>query len=172
MKVNVKVNGYNQLKFAASSLQDQIERGAMRESITKAARLVTAAAKRNAPKGATGLLKKSIRQKVTTTARKAVLVLIGPSKRVTGQYDLAGTGNIITVRPVNYAHLVEMGSATRGSYGRKGVKVSASSRPQPFMRPAFESTKFVAMAQYKAGMVPAIQNAARRIKKRTLKNLT
>ncbi len=172
MKVRVKVTGYNQLKFAAASLQDQIERGAMRESLTKAARMVTAAAKRNAPKGATGLLKKSIRQKIVTTPRKVVVAFIGPSNNVSGQVDLFGNGHIVTVRPVKYAHLVEGGSASRGSYGRKGAKVTPGNAPRPFMRPTFESTKFVAQMKYKEGMIPAIQTAARRIKKRTLKSLT
>jgi len=172
MKVSAKITGFKQLKLAAVDLQSQIERGAMRDALTKAARLITAAIRRNAPKGATGLLKKSIRQKVVTSARGNVRAYIGPSNNVSGQADLLGNGHIVTVRPVKYAHLVEFGTKSRGSYGRKGEKVTPGNAPRPFMRPAYEQTKAATVIAYKDGLVPGIERAARKIKKRTLKSLT
>lgn len=158
MKTTVKVTGYQQIKLNVIELEKRIERGAMRESITKAARLTTAAAKRNAPVGRTGLLKKSIKQKVSTSKKKGVVtVVIGASRKTQGQYDF-GNGDIQTVRPSRYAHLVEMGTP--------------QSPPKPFLRPAIESTRQAVRSKFKAEMIPAIQKAAARIKKSQLKSLS
>ena len=171
MKVTVKVTGYKQAKLNAAELVDKIGRGAMREALTKAARLMTAAVRANAPVGATGLLKKSIRQKViTNTKRQSVAAFIGPSNNVSGQVDRFGTGNIQTVRPSKYAHLVEFGTASRGSYGRDRVTISPGNPPRPFLRPAYESTKKAAHSKYKAELGPAIEKTASKIRKRTVRN--
>jgi len=168
----IKVTGFKTIIANVKELEAKIGRGAMREAMTKAARLMTAKAKQNAPKGATGLLKKSIRQKATTSKKGVVTVYVGPSTKVSGQVDRFGTGDIKTVRPVKYAHLVEFGTAARGSYGRKGAAVSPGNPPKPFMRPAFESTKEAVGKKYKEEMIPAIQRAAARIKKRNFKSVT
>ncbi|MES2706073.1 MAG: HK97-gp10 family putative phage morphogenesis protein [Verrucomicrobiota bacterium] len=158
------VIGFQQLQLRIRALENKIQRGAMREALTKAARPVTAAAKRNAPKGLTGLLKKSIRQKISTNTRKgSVTAIIGPSKNTSGQYDLHGTGEIVTVRPHKYAHLVEFGTASRGAY-HKGVKVTPGNAPNPFMRSAWEASRAAAAARFKVEMIPAIQRAAARVR--------
>lgn len=167
----IKVTGFKTIVANAKDLEGKLQRGTIREALTKAARLMTAKAKQNAPVGATGLLKKSIRQKVVTSKRGAVTAFVGPSTKVSGQVDRFGTGNIQTVRPVKYAHLVEFGSAARGSYGRKGQKVTPGNPPKPFMRPAFESTKESAAKKYKDELVPGLQRTAVRIRKRHFKTV-
>lgn len=170
MKVTAKVHGFRELKLNGAELADKIGRGAMRDAMTKACRLMTAAVKAKAPVGATGLLKKSIKQKVKTNTRKQrVTAVIGPSKNTSGQVDRFGTGKIETVRPVRYAHLVEFGSAARGVYGKDGVTMTPGNPPQPFMRPAYEATKQAAHHKYKTELGPGIQKAAAKLRKRKVR---
>jgi HK97 gp10 family phage protein len=170
MKFNTRVTGAREAEAAVKELSDKIGRGAMRDSLTKAARIMTAAVKRGAPTGATGLLKKSIKQKVVTNTRKQmVTAYVGPSNNVTGQVDRFGNGNITTVRPAKYAHLVEYGTASRGGYGRKGEIVTPGNPPRPFMRTAYASTKTTTLDKYKSELGPAIEKTAAKIRKRKVR---
>lgn len=165
MRVTARVNGFREVELNIAELQQKLARGAMRGAITKAARLVTAKAKALAPVS-TGLLKKSIRQKVITDTKKnLVTVIIGPSNNVVGQVDRLGNGAITIARPAKYAHLVEFGTAARGSFGRDSVIIEPGNAPQPFMRPAWEATRDTAAEKYKAELAPEIQKAAARIHK-------
>lgn len=165
MRVTAKVNGFREVELNIAELQQKLARGGMRGAITKAARLVTAKAKALAPVS-TGLLKKSIRQKVITNTKKNnVTVVIGPSNNVVGQVDRLGNGVITTARPAKYGHLVEYGTAGRGSYGREGVIIEPGNPPQPFMRPAWEATRDAAAEKYKSELAPEIQKVAARIRK-------
>ncbi len=170
MKILTKVHGFKEARLNIAELEEKIGRGAMRDALTKAARLVTAKAKALAPVGATGLLKKSIRQKaITNVKRQSVTVLVGPSNNVSGQVDRFGSGNIQTVRPAKYAHLVEFGTSARGVYGHEGWRMEPGNPPKPFLRPAYEQTKAAATAKYKAELGPGIEKAARKIRKRRVK---
>ena len=167
MKVTSTVTGARQARVNVAELTDKLARGAMRFGLTKATRVVTAKVKSLAPVGATGLLKKSIRNKVKTNVKKqSVVAFVGPSNNVSGQVDRFGNGNIETVRPVKYAHLVEFGTVSRGVYGRKGVTVSPGNPPHPFMRPAFEATKGEAVTIYKNELRTGIAKTAATIRKR------
>lgn len=169
MRVTAKVTGARQIITNGIELEKQLARGAMRDAMTKAARPMTAAVKRNAPVGRTGLLKKSIKQKVKTSRKKGmVTAVIGPSNKIKGIDPVTKK----EVRPSRYAHLVEKGSASRGVWGRKGVKVTPGSPPNPFMRTAYASTKSKVADVYKREMGPAVQRSAARLKKRALKSLT
>lgn len=160
MPASAKVTGWKELAQNVRELQDRISRGAMRTSLTKAARLTTASAKRKAPRGRTGLLKKSIRQKIVTKVKKnLVIAVIGASTRVSGVDPLTKK----TVKPARYAHLVEMGTAARGVYGRKGVSITPGNPPKPFLRPALEETKTPVKDKFRAEMKPAIEATAARI---------
>ena len=140
------ITGWDGVRVNLAELEAKIQRGAMRTAITKAGRVMLAAAKSKAPIR-TGLLKRSLRQKVKTNTKKGeVLTLIGPSRRIQGTDK---NGN--KVRPARYAHLVEFG------YGRQS--------PQPFIRPAYESSKDAALAKYRDELRPAIEQAAARIGK-------
>ena len=166
MKTTVKVEGFQVAKLNVSALEKQITRGAQRVALTKAARVMTAAVKSKAPVGRTGLLKKSIRQKVKTNVRRAtVTAWIGPSNNVIGTDPLTGK----KIRPAKYGHLVELGTASRGVYGRKGVMMTPGNPPQPFMRPAYESNKDKVTKQYAEMIGPAIEQAAARIHRKLSK---
>jgi HK97 gp10 family phage protein len=165
--ISAKVTGAQEARAAVDELANKIGRGAMRDALTKAGRLVVAKVKTLAPVGATGLLKKSIRQKVITKPKKqSVTVLIGPANNVTGQIDRFGNGKIETVRPAKYAHLVEFGTASRGVYGKKGLTISPGNPLKPFMRPAYEQTKVAVREKYAAELGPGIEKTAAKIRKR------
>lgn len=161
MRATVKITGFKELNLNLKELEGKIQRGAMRTAMTKAARLMVAAVKRNAPVGKTGLLKKSIKQKVTTSKKGVVTARIGPSNKVSGQVTVGK--KTTTVRPAKYAHLVEFGTGSRGSYGREGVAITPGNPPRPFMRPAYESTREAATALYGKELGPAIEKTAARI---------
>ncbi len=161
MKFNVQITGYREALVNAKTLEDKIGRGASRIAMTKAARIVAAAARSNAPVRS-GLLKKSIKVKVSTKAkRNEVSARIGPSNKTVGSDPKTGK----PTRPAKYAHLVEFGTASRGVYGHKGKTVTPGNPPQPFLRPAYESTRAKATQIYGAEMGPAIEKAAARISK-------
>lgn len=161
MKITAHISGFEKAIGTMKQLADRIERGGMRESLTKAARPMTKRVKSLAPTGTTGMLKKSIRSKVVTSVRKhTVTIFIGPSRKVNMYIDRFGNGNIKAVRPANYAHLVEFGTTSRGSYGRKGVKLTSGNPPRPFIRPGYEQTKHATHAQYAKFLGVAILKAA------------
>lgn len=162
MKFDLKITGYKQAEINVKALEDRIGRGAMRGAMTKAARIVAAAARRNAPVGRTGALKKSIRAKVVTNTKKnEVVARVGPSRKAQGKDPKTG----LVTRPARYAHLVEFGTASRGVYGEKGKTVTPGSPPKPFLRPAYESTRRQAVEVYKTNLGPEIQKTAARISK-------
>ncbi len=170
MKIKTTVTGATAARANVAQLTDKLARGAMRTGMAKAARVMAAKVKSLAPVGQTGLLKKSIKSKVKTNVkRQSVIAFVGPSNKVSGQVDRFGTGDIQTVRPAKYAHLVEFGTGARGVYGQKGRTVTPGNPPRPFMRPAFESAKGEATATYKREVAAAIPKEAARLKKRALK---
>jgi HK97 gp10 family phage protein len=176
MKVTAQISGFTAAIKSMKELADKIERGGMRESLTKAARPMTARVKSLAPakragkaatadspgvNPSTGMLKKSIRQKLYTNKQKhLVTIYIGPSRNVEMWVDRFGDGNITPVRPANYAHLVEFGTASRGSYGRKGEKVSGGNPARPFLRPGYAQTKVATHQAYAKLLGEAIDKSA------------
>ena len=161
MKVTAQISGFTAAIKSMQELADKIERGGMRESLTKAARPMTARVKSLAPVGTTGMLKKSIKQKIHTSKRKKmVTVYIGSSRRTEMWIDRFGNGNITPVRPANYAHLVEFGTTSRGSYGRKGEKSQGGNPPRPFLRPGYARTKVATHQAYAKLLGEAIDKSA------------
>ena len=161
MKITPHITGFTSAIKSMQDLAQKIERGGMRESLAKAARPMTAKVKSLAPVGTTGMLKKSIKQKVVTNKRKqSVTIFIGASRKTEMWIDRFGNGNITAVRPANYSHLVEFGTTSRGSYGRKGGKSSGGNPPRPFIRPGYEHTKVKTHQQYAKLLGAAIDKAA------------
>jgi len=168
MKVKIRVAGWAKLVTDIDQLEKRIARGAMREALTKSGRIMTAEAKSKAPVGRTGLLKKSIKQKITTVQkRNSVTARIGASTVVAGTDPLTGKA----VKPSKYLHLVEFGTASRGVYGHEGWLMEPGNAPKPFMRPAFEATKKEVKDKYNAGMITGIKSAAAKIYKTSQRKL-
>lgn len=170
MRTTATISGQRGVEIAIAQISERLVRGGMRDALMKAARHVTAAAKRNAPRE-TGALRKSIRQKaLTNPKKKLVTVLVGPSRGVTAT---ASDGKLR--RPANYAHLVEYGTASRGVWGGrrkkglfgigavKGKTVTPGNPPKPFLRPAWESNKGAVLATYKAEIGNSIRRRAKQL---------
>lgn len=168
MKVKIRVAGWAKLVTDINQLEKRIARGAMREALTKSGRIMTAAAKSKAPVGRTGLLKKSIKQKITTNQkRNFVTARIGASTRVQGVDPRTGKA----VKPAKYLHLVEFGSATRGVWGHEGYVMEPGNDANPFMRQSFEATKKEVKDKYNEGMITGIKSAAAKIYKTSQRKL-
>lgn len=117
------------------SLPRKVQRRVLRPAVTKGSRVISSAAKKQIPTRTqsrkagtirTGQLRKSIGQKVKTYGNTVVGV-IGPRSG----FAIEADGRIHD--PVKIAHLVE--------YGHGGP---ASAPAHPFMRPAFQQSKWAA----------------------------
>ena len=162
MKVSVRVAGWAKVTSNIEELERRITRGSMRGALTKSGRIMAAKAKAGAPIGRTGLLKKSIKQGVKTNQKKnTVIARIGASTKVTGVDPLTGE----PVKPSKYLHLVEFGTASRGSFGKKGESITPGNPPKPFMRQAFESTKSEVRDRYFGELQSEIKKTAAKIYK-------
>lgn len=127
----------------------KVERTAKREALTKAARPMLKAAKSLAPVRDRHL-QKSLKVKISTFQRdEMIIATIGPDR----QYRATRTdeeGNPQRVRPVYYAHLLEFGTHRMPA--------------QPYMRPAFDSTKGVSLKIYAGEIKAAIKRVAKRFR--------
>lgn len=109
-----KLEGDKQLQRLFKELPKRIIKKGLRAAMNAGATPVVKAAKARAPKQS-GLLKKSMGKKVKTYPSGVVTAVIGPKRQTVGEYK--GKKRV----PGNYAHLVE--------------------KHEPFLEPAFESTK-------------------------------
>lgn len=111
MQTFAKIEGLKHAQEQFHSLSDKMQRKVLRDTMRNAGRIVVKDARRRAPRGKTGELKKSIAIKVSV--KKAIsTILIGIKRSSRARF---------------YAHLVEFGTV--------------HSPPKPFMRPAFDSGK-------------------------------
>lgn len=133
------------LSMLSASHQRKISRPAIRAASAE----VRKAAKRLAPRGDTGLLRKSIKNVVRTT-HGIVYAVIGPA---VGFKQVVNGKN---VDPANYGQLVEYGTQahTISPKGRKGTVGTLrigqkhlagevqhpGAKAKPFLRPAFDQT--------------------------------
>jgi HK97 gp10 family phage protein len=113
------------LQKKLTKLGDKVARKVTRQAVNAAATPVVKAAKANVAVDS-GLLKKSLGKKtITSKDKQFVSALVGAKKSVQGESN----GKI--QKPSRYAHLVE-----KGFIDAAGNHVP----PQPFMRPAADST--------------------------------
>jgi HK97 gp10 family phage protein len=147
--VKVQIKSMQAAFRAAAELEKRLKRGAIRIALTNAATPVLRRVKALCPVD-TGLLKKSLKRKVTTNKRRnSVSVIIGADKNVKGEK------NGKKVRPARYIHAVE-----RGHGGPHAAP------PKPFLRPAYESTHAEVQRIYAAELKPAIERRAAQLGRR------
>lgn len=161
MMLGAKMTGDKELAAKFSSLPGRLQKGALRRGVTKGARIVTKSAGGGVTKR-TGLLKKSLGQRVKTFpsgvvfgivgARRGFRVLVSEFRNRGGALGLRKTVSRSGVKfvkvvlksgrglkigqyidPAKYSHLVERGH-------RKGRGRSAA-RPRPFLDPAWKTTR-------------------------------
>lgn len=127
------------LKKLSESVSGKVVGQALRQASTP----ILGEARRLAPKGLTGLFRKSLRTGKGRVLRKyknsgTSVVFIGPSRSVFD--NNSPYSNRYRHRPSTIAHLIEFGHKNRdGSF----------TAPQPFMRPAFNSKKGEALKIFK-----------------------
>lgn len=145
-KFKIELRGVQNAIANAKEFERRLKRGSMRMALAKATSPMLAKAKSLAPRQS-GLLKKSLKKKtVTNTKTDSVTIIIGADKSVSGKYKNQER------RPARYLHLVELGHA--------------GAAPQPFLRPAYESTKGDVQATFQKEMSAAIPKVAARLNKR------
>lgn len=165
----VNVFGDVQLIEGLTRLQNKLQRKVVKDAIRRGLVPIRAKARRNAPRGDSGLLKKAIKSKVTRMLSGKVFVDPGVVS-VDGKVVKFRTKNLTKkeatrqrfeylnkeraagkriIRPAKYAHLVEFGTR----YGAKGQmttnngpkkirrRAHAATAAHPFMRPALEASR-------------------------------
>lgn len=148
-RVSVEVKGLEITIEALGKVTNAITRKYARRGVTKAASVVSKAVKSKLVVGhglETGLLKKSIGFRVYTSKDGIPGAVIGPrrgfkepvtgrkrgrARLLTKRQKAAGVAGQSLRNPIKYAHLVEFGHGGKHPAG-----------PHPFMRPAYEETKY------------------------------
>lgn len=108
LKIKAKVEGLEALQKRLTQFKQSARNRIVRPGVAKAGRILAKAAKQLAPRD-TGLLKRSIGSAVRTYKSGYVLAVIGPRRGFRQQVIRGGKPQMAD--PVNYAHLVEYGTA-------------------------------------------------------------
>ena len=122
--LKISIQGTEALAQRLLAIGDRVYRRAARRAVTKACRIVAAAAKARAPRR-TGLLRTSIGQKVVTYVAKNVVVgIVGPRRgyrrAIAVKTSKRGVARLVALKkgvagrryadPTKYSHLVEFGT--------------------------------------------------------------
>lgn len=143
----MQLEGGKALERKLAKLGDKVHRKVTRQAVNAAATPVVRAAKANVETDS-GLLKKALGKKtVTAKDKKSVAALVGARKNVQGEVN----GKVR--KPSRYAHLVE-----KGFIDQHGVHHP----PQPFLRPAIESTGEQAVSIMQTKMADGIEREAKK----------
>ena len=140
------LSGHKKLQREFRRLSGATQRRIVRRPLAAALTPITKEAKRRVPVK-TGSLKKSI-GKVVKMFRGAVWGGVGP--RADGKFtytDEQGNRHI----PANYAHLVEFGTE--------------ETRPQPFLRSAFDATRAISLRILTTGIISNLNKEIAKAKK-------
>ena len=151
MAAGIEVIGADRLPKALASLPVKMQRKAVRKALNFAATPIIKSARSLVPVD-DGDLKRSLGKKVKVAKRpeQGATLTIGPRTKYAGQTP--------GKRPASYAHLVEFGTAphqieakpvlTIGPLQIRGVVQHPGAAPRPFLRPAFEASKSVALRRF------------------------
>lgn len=168
-KFDLDLSGLDGLKTVAK------RRAVTLKGVRAAGKVVAAAARSKAPKRAAGggTLRRSIGLKAEKGKKGKTLafVVIGARKRTQKAGVKTPYGGTVTAVPAYYAHLVEKGTrphaTLKGSrLARRGKKAGGQgvartqhpgAKAQPFLRPAYESTKDAAGKAATAAIGAALQ---------------
>lgn len=121
---DVQLIGDKKLIKKLKGLSTATQKKIVRPSVTKAVRVIAKDAKGRAPKD-TGLLKKSIGQRVKTYRSGNISGIVGPRSGFKRTVEI--DGKAVIKNPTKYSHLVEFGTSRKAA--------------RPFLRPALEAKK-------------------------------
>lgn len=153
------------LDRAMKTLPTKIYNKVIGQAANAAMTPILKAARRNCP-SRYGLLRKSLgKKKINYKTDGVVVVLVGPQ---TGFKDPVTGAN-----PVKYAHLVEDGTGPHKIAAKKGVTIGPlvirgtvehpGARPQPFMRPAYDTGKRQVLPIYRKRVLAGIEREAAKL---------
>lgn len=167
--VTMKMRGGRELARALKMLPENVGKRVMRKATHAAGAEVRKAARRLAPTGDTGLLRKSMAQRTYRVKGKFLWVsVIGPRHRKT-------VVNGKAYNPGNYGHLVEFGTRPHRipktgqaflAFGNTVVSavMHPGTKPKPFMRPAYDQAGKVAISSFGRKAMQAIEKEAAKLR--------
>lgn len=158
-KMNLPPSELAKYNKATTRLVKRLKTKVVKKAVRDTIRPVVLQARAAAPKGKTGMLRKSIKSKVVAYRRNDFVDGIVGVSRIEAVID----GK--KIKPSNYAHLVEYGTGPRSVKNAKimtdgeqlfGTKV-AGARPQPFLRPTFDSNRMAMEASVRMKLKAGIE---------------
>lgn len=144
------VTGLRELDEALKNLTRSQSKSVSRQALTKSARPLLTAARAGAKKRS-GKLRKSIRISTKLNARQRRM-----------HRDLPGDVTVFVGSSAPHAHLVEFGTSRHPAGGRYKGKMHPGTRPQPFMRPAWDATKMQVLDNLREEMWASIRRQVAR----------
>lgn len=179
MTDQVEVKGLKELRYALAQLPQAVQGKALQSALAAGARPIEDSAIARAPRGKTGRLARAIystRDKLASNlVRESRIITVRSGKRV---HSVKGGGLFSSLRDAFYWKFIEFGRGTvtkkgKGSLGTPqsgffGKRVQAYPA-HPFMRPAFQSEKFVALELIRQKLARNILAAGKRLYRKALK---
>lgn len=171
----VKIEGLKELEAALKELPKATGRNVIRRALTTAAQPVAELARANAPRGATGVLSRSIRvSKIRFSKGEAGKAAFAAAmKRGASRAEAAQAAHEANAEAGNdediTSGLAEIGPTTEAFYAHFVEFGTAHSVAKPFMRPAWEGNKATAVQVIQAALKAEIDKAVERIAKKQAK---
>lgn len=166
----LRVEGLKDLEAALKELPKATGRNVIRRALTTAAQPIAQTAASNAPRGATGVLSRSIKvSKIRFSkgeagkAAYAAAMKRGASRAEAAQ--AAHEANAENAEDVT-SGIAEIGPTTEAFYAHFVEFGTAHSTAKPFMRPAYESNKMNALQIMQDALKDEIAKAVARIAKK------
>ena len=158
--ISVKIEGLKELQEAMNQLPLEIQKRPLRSAVSAGAKVIVDEAKRLAPQGETGNLRKALYRyrSRSQSSRGQETFLVGVRK---GKKNYVDSAKNRRLNRVGKKYTVE-GEAFYWRF----VEFGTSKMPaRPFLRPAFESKKNQAVETIKNRLAVAIENTAKKMKK-------
>lgn len=158
--IDIKVEGLKALQEALNNLPKELQKGPLKSAVSAGAKVVAEEAKRRAPLGETGNLRKAIyRYRSRSQSRDGKETFLVAVRK--GKAKYADTARNRRLRRVGKTYQTA-GEAFYWRFLEFGTKYIAA---RPFLRPAFESKKNEALDTIKKKLADAIEKTAKRLKK-------
>jgi HK97 gp10 family phage protein len=158
--MTVNITGLKELQQALNQLPLEIQKRPLRSAVSAGAKVIVDEAKRLAPQGETGNLRKALYRyrSRSQSSRGQETFLVGVRK---GKKNYVDSAKNRRLNRVGKKYTVE-GEA----YYWRFIEFGTSKMPaRPFLRPAFESKKNQAVETIKNRLAVAIENTAKKMKK-------
>lgn len=141
--MRIKPSEFQKIQKKFKSLVDRTQQKVVKKAVKETLKPVQTAVKSKAPKGESGMLKRSIR--ITTKGYRRNGIVVG----MVGVARIAKEVNGKLVKPSMYAHLVEYGTKAHGPKTKKimsngkmvfGKRVRGTNA-RPFLRPTWDANR-------------------------------